>query len=135
MRYKLNTAEVYAEVFDGEAVVMNLGEGLYFSFNAVGSEVWVAVCAGASIEEIARGLEARYAVPSPQAVVDVTDLVERLVERRLILPEPARSVAAFPAAIAGQSYEAPALRVHNDMRDLLALDPPAPSFGSARQRP
>jgi len=55
-RFRPNTAEVAAKVIDGEAIIMNLSNGLYFSLAESGAELWELLECGYSIEESAKVL-------------------------------------------------------------------------------
>ena len=123
-----NQEEVAAEVFDDEAVIMRLTDGAYFNMNRVGGTVWEMIRQDRSLEEAIAAVEfpVREAVHA-QAQTDVQQLVGRLIQERLVTS----SNDGHPAAnqeLEGTDeklpYETPVLHGHDDMGDLLALDPP-----------
>lgn len=128
-RFRLNEAEVTAEVFDGEAIILNLATGAYYSIDKTGGLIWTMVAAGYSLEEAVAALLARYEVSPERARADVERVVEDLVRENLVQTEPgAREAKPLPAAATTNRlpYTAPALNVYRDMGAMLALDPPMP---------
>jgi len=140
-----NTDEVFASVIDGEAIIMNVRSGVYYSTDGVGTLIWTQLEAGASVEEIIAAVVAAYAVPPEQARADVERLARELLEHGIAVdpgeagrppppaPGPSEVAAAMgPDASSRRSYARPTLVVYHDMGDLLALDPPAPETRDLR---
>jgi len=130
-RFTVRTNDVAAKVIDGEAIIINLTNGLYYSLAGVGSEVWTLIEAERSLAEMAAILGARYAVPSGDVATDLERLAQELLDEDLVAiamgdGEP----GAPPAALTGseRAYEPPALQIYRDMAELLALDPPIPGL-------
>lgn len=120
-RHQINAPAVVSEVIDGEAVIMNLLSGHYFSAQGVGAAVWTRVEAGWTVEEIAQELSAKFEVSDVSAAV--RDFVASLQQHGLVVerlsPAPAPSVSVdYP-----QAWSTPTLGVFTDMEDLLLLDP------------
>ena len=130
-RVRPNTADVAAKVIDGEAIIMNLSNGLYFSMDRVGSAVWEMVEAGLSVDEMSSTLDARYEVESDVVQDDVRRLVSELLAEELVLVTDAEpSPAPSDTTAADHPYAPPKLNKYDDMADLLALDPPMPGLGT-----
>jgi len=130
-RLRPNTDDVAAKVIDGEAIIMNLSNGLYFSMDRVGSAVWEMVEAGLSVDEMSSTLDARYDVDGDAIRDDVNRLVAELLAERLVLvteTEPSSPPSTLGAA--DHPYSSPTLNKYDDMADLLALDPPMPGLGT-----
>jgi hypothetical protein len=130
-RLRANDAECAAKVLDGEAVIINLLNGTYYSLDKAGAVVWELAADGGTIAEIVGGLTARYDVDAPRARSDVERLVSELVAERLLVPRDGASRGATSAESSNGSagrlpYDAPLLTTYRDMADLLALDPPMP---------
>jgi hypothetical protein len=91
--------------------------------------VWDWLCQGASVEEIARGLVARYAVQESIAAGAVENFVSDLLAHELLREWPEADPRAVPAAVpspqetARSEWTLPKLDVYSDMKDLLLLDP------------
>jgi hypothetical protein len=130
-RLRPNGAEVAAKVLDGEAIMINLSNGMYYSMDKVGGLIWEAIEQGHSLEEIVLAVLSRYAVSREQAAADVRRLSEELIKENLVVvsdqpPSPQTSQGSFPQQ--KLTYEPPRLNIYRDMGDLLALDPPMPSL-------
>lgn len=126
-----NVAEVAAKVIDGEAIIMNLSNGLYFSMLGSGADVWQLVEQGRSVSEMATVLADRYQGDAAVVQGDVEALVGQLLAENLVTEVDAASSEAEPAwgAVSGP-YATPTLNKYNDMADLLALDPPMPGLAN-----
>ncbi len=125
--------DVIAKVMDGEAVIINLVNGMYYSTDKVGAVIWSLLEGGHSISEAAENVAKRYEIAPDRAVSDISQLVTQLLDERLLLPCEDRQAPAAEGDPSSQreSYETPALQIYSDMGDLLALDPPMPSvFGA-----
>jgi hypothetical protein len=124
--------EVASKVIDGEAIIINLANGVYYSMDKVGALVWDRLQAGYTLDDVVTAVAGAYAVPREQAESNVRELVEELVQENLVIPS--EDSGAHPAAgtIEPQEkvpYEIPKLNIYRDMGDLLALDPPVPGLG------
>ena len=135
--YQPDVARVAAKVMDGEAVIINLETGTYYSLRDAGSRIWELMEAARSLEEIAAVLAREYDVAQAQAAQDARALFQQLEQEQLVARIAPRPEAAEPAVVAAAArasaqgllpYQAPALEVYRDMQDLLALDPPMPGL-------
>ena len=124
--------EVAAKVIDGEAIIINLANGVYYSMDKVGAFVWDLLQAGHTLENVIAAVAGHYDVSRDQAASNVQELVQELVQENLVVSSENGKPAATEA-IAEQSdklaYELPKLNIYRDMGDLLALDPPVPGLG------
>jgi hypothetical protein len=135
-RLRINDEECAARVIDGEAVIINLLNGTYYSLDKVGAVIWESLAEGRTVAETVDAVTARYKVEAARARGDVERLAPQLRDERLLVPADGdRSGAADGAPDAearGEApterlpYEEPALTTYRDMADLLALDPPMP---------
>jgi hypothetical protein len=125
--------DVAAKVMDGEAIIINLANGVYYSTDRSGGLIWAMIERRHNLEEIVAELAARYEVSAGQAREDVDRLVRELFEENLISPcEDGSPMAGdpLPAPQERLPYERPTLNIYRDMGDLLALDPPTPGLGA-----
>src|SRR5712692_9491612 len=76
--------EVAAKVIDGEAIIINLANGVYYSMDKVGGLIWDMVQSGHSLEEIIVVVTERYDVSREQVQADVEALVEELLRENLV---------------------------------------------------
>jgi len=130
-RFRRNDAQVIAKVMDGEAVIINLANGMYYSSEGTGSAVWTLIESGCSLAEMVRWLTDAFDVGTATAQEDLARLIDELVSEELIVavPEDGAGAAAPPRAPQPRRpYTAPVLHIYRDMGDLLALDPPIPAL-------
>jgi hypothetical protein len=123
--------EVVAKVMDGEAVIINLANGRYYSMEKVGGAVWGMIEDGCRLDEIVAVIAARYDVEIARLRADVLQLVTALLREELLSmasddETPLRQPE--PEAAHKLLYETPQLNTYTDMEDLLALDPPTPGL-------
>jgi Coenzyme PQQ synthesis protein D (PqqD) len=129
--FRINDPPVVAETLDGEATIVDLDRGIYYSLNESGSFVWDELGGGADRAVVAAGLASRYSIPTEEAESAVDSLIDELVEQRLIVPS--AEGAAHPSSGGnshapssdgdGQAYSPPVLSTFTDLQDLLLLDP------------
>jgi hypothetical protein len=127
---RANEREVASKVVDGEAILINLANGMYYSMEKVSGLVWSMIMGGSSIARIAEVVAERYSIPVAQAQEDVRRLVEELLADGLIVVGDAEAGASSAPAIddAAGPYEAPNLVKYDDMAEMFALDPPLPEL-------
>jgi hypothetical protein len=137
--FRLAGPDIVGETFeDGEAVVVNLDNGFYFSLNAVGGLVLAGLASGTPLAEVSASLEKRH-VAEPGVIDDaVRDFAIRLVEEGLLAPADApllrtNGQLARHDGLLGMEwpevngertpFEAPTVFAYTDMQDLLLADP------------
>jgi Coenzyme PQQ synthesis protein D (PqqD) len=132
VRLRLRADEVAAKVMDGEAVLINLTSGVYYSMDGTGTAVWELITARCTLREIAEALVARYDVAGPRAQADIQRLATELIEEQLVEVDdgPVTGQTGVGGTPTGsrEPYRVPELQVYRDMADLLALDPPLPDL-------
>ncbi|MBX6364831.1 MAG: PqqD family protein [Gemmatimonadetes bacterium] len=70
---------------DGEAVVLDLKDGVYFGLNATGTQVWTRLQQPCSARELLSALLATYPdLPAEQGEADLLSMLENLQELGLI---------------------------------------------------
>lgn len=128
MRYRVNSGPVISEVIDGEAVIINLTTGNYYSLNESGAAVWSSIeGSAATVDELAAGLTSRYDASAAHAESAVEALIVELEREDLIVASEGNGAsAAAPdeeAPSQRAAFEPPRLEKHTDMQDLILLDP------------
>lgn len=138
-RYQLNSPQVVDEEVDGEIIVINLGNGNYYSLLEEGAEIWQLLSSGKSLGETMQLIESRY--EAEKAVIDtgITQFVAELKKEGLIvlasdvqptnaspLPEVDQDAVSqeLPTSTSVRPvFTAPKLNMYIDMQDLMLLDP------------
>lgn len=134
MRFRVNTPDVIQETLDGEAVIVNLLSGSYYSLDETGSTVLMLVESGARADEIVAGVSARYQGETRVIAQAVEGLLRELRDENLIIPradgDPAGDSGAPVPAANGSSapetrpvFQTPVFRKYTDMQQLLLMDP------------
>jgi hypothetical protein len=135
-RLQPRSADIASKVMDGEAIIINLANGIYYSLDKAGGLVWEQVAAKRTVAETVAAVASRYDVSPARAQSDVERLLAELIEENLVEPcdgEPASPHAAPAPTPRLLAYEPPTLAIYRDMGDLLALDPPTPGLDSPWQ--
>ena len=130
-RIELNSGDVAAKEIDGEILVMNVANGMYYSLDGVSAVAWRLLASGHSLAHVAVALAETYGVDPSSTLADITDLVEHLVDEGLVMVSESPVSAGMPVIVSVDEqtpYTAPRLTAYSDMADLLALDPPMPGL-------
>ncbi len=142
--------DVAAKVIDGEAIIMNLANGYYYSLEGVGAEAWEAIAAGMSLDRVIEHLVSRFDGAPATVRADVMRLAAELLSEGLVRRAvtnngngavadngngawQAAAICADAPTRVVDAYEPPCLFKYTDMAELLALDPPLPGLGPKNQ--
>ena len=128
--YRVNAPKVVHDVIDGEAVLVNLNNGNYYSIDRVGADVWNLVEKRAAVHQIVHHIASLYEGSPEEIEKSIHELLEELHREELIVPDAASKSsegndlhAANGAAGVKPAFEQPRLHKYSDMEDLLLLDP------------
>jgi hypothetical protein len=123
--------EVAAKVIEGEAIIINLASGNYYSLAKTGGLIWEMIQDGCTLEHAIAAVVSRYDVVRERAETDVQSLVAQLLDENLIeISNNGGPVSESRGPVADRTaYVAPHLNIYREMGDLLALDPPVPGLG------
>ena len=129
-RFRVNTPTVTHETIDGEAVIINLDSGNYYSLVEVGSLIWGLVEKGASANELQNLVQQTYQGDASDIDRGVQELLAQLQQENLIVPcdGAGEAVDLTGAAPTNNNHEKPSfnpplLHKYSDMQELLLLDP------------
>lgn len=128
-RFRVNTPTVTHETIDGEAVIINLDSGNYYSLVDVGSFIWGLVDHGASANEVQNLVLQTYEGSATDIDRGVQELLVQLQLENLIVPvDESTMVALDQIAPSNNNHEKPlfnppSLHKYSDMQELLLLDP------------
>jgi hypothetical protein len=111
--FTINSFSVIHNVIEGEAVVMNLDTGLYFSFNPPASQIWEKVSEGNFDETAIRA----FAGPQNQHFLDF------LVDQKLVSREIASGASEHNQSPLSPLDGTAEWDTFSDMKELLLLDP------------
>ena len=120
---RANRPDVLDEIFDGEAVLVNLHRGTYYALNASATEVWNALSPGRRPETAIGLLAARHATDRGAVGALITPFVAQLLEEGLLVAADEEGPEPDPLPAPKNELAAPELQRFDDMQDLLLLDP------------
>jgi hypothetical protein len=116
---------------EGEAILINLANGIYYSMDKVGGKIWECIELEQRLEQIIETVVASYDVSQDRAKKDIESLLSQLLEENLIVLKENGESTSFNGGEQPKNtlpYESPTLNIYRDMGDLLALDPPMPGM-------
>lgn len=111
-------------MIDGEAVIMNMDSGHYFSARGLAGVLWEWTIAGHTLDAMTTAVSSVW--PAEKVHDDVRAFVQSLQSHALVIAAPSAPASALApdgALPATGRYEPPRLDVFTDMQDLLLLDP------------
>ena len=128
-RYQLGSEGVVAKVMDGEAIIINLDTGVYYSMDKVGALAWSLLESGHDLTQCIDVVAVKCGAAPEQVSGDLQRLVQELVDENLLV----HSSGDAALVVDNETemvlpYETPILNIYRDMGDLLALDPPTPGL-------
>ena len=127
-RFRVNTPTVTHETIDGEAVIINLDSGNYYSLVETGSLIWALVERGASAGEMQNVVQQTFHGDATDIDRGVQELLAQLQQENLIVPVDDTPAADLNEVLPSNGHEkplfrAPLLNKFSDMQELLLLDP------------
>jgi hypothetical protein len=125
-RFQVNSPNVIHEIIDGEAILVNLENGSYYSIDRLGAVIWDLVEKGMSRDQIFQAMDSRYEGERGEIERSVQALFDELLAEQLILVSDEAPAEGHVPEKNGQKNEvfvAPVLHKYTDMEDLLLLDP------------
>ncbi len=123
--FRLNAPQVVSETIDGEAVVVNLATGTYYSITGDSILLWDAIVSGATVEDIAAAASRVTGSTAEDALAAVEGFCESLTAQGLI--SQSEDEPDFRGAVelsgGGAGLLTPSFDTYSDMQDLVLLDP------------
>lgn len=117
-RYKINEPDVTFETFEGELLVINLGNGNYHSLRGSAVHIWPALAEGYTVAEIATIWAAQQ-----DHTASIQTFVDQLVSENLMVPRADEPDKPLQTPTDAGEFSVPTLENYTDMQDLLMLDP------------
>jgi len=130
--------EIASQVLEGEAIIINLATGLYYSLDGSGALVWSMLQRGATVVDMTAALARAYGIAAERARADVEALLADMEAESLVAEKAAPPHALEPAAEPAaprRAYAAPHLQRYSDMERFFALDPPLPVLDDESEKP
>lgn len=123
--FELNSPHIVQELFDDEAVIIDLESGHYYSLEQSGVVVWKLLLHGLGVDVVVGQLAALYARPESELQPIIEQFVGQLEQEKLIVATTRPETPSEPVTIPKitHPFTPPILNKYSDMQDLLALDP------------
>lgn len=128
-RFKPRTPDVIHEIIDGEAVIVNLANGKYYSTDKSGAFIWSLIDQGLPVQQVILTVADHYTGDMERIEKGVHQIIEQLQQEQLITTdfwEDENPAGHFDIKFQLQGkppFEDPILHLYTDMEDLLLLDP------------
>ena len=125
-QFEVNAPHIVGEVIDGEAIIMDLKSGHYYSCLNIGAAIWRGIEAGMDTAGLPGLLRGRFPDSGDEVARDVAAFLAQLQEYQLIRPagpDAAGSGTTGDLFDGIDAYASPELQAYTDMKDLLLLDP------------
>lgn len=129
-RYRVEGGRIAARIIDGEAIMIDLSSGRYYSLVGSGALVWALLERGHGIDATVDQVATHYGVARERVEADLDVLIGKLLAEGVVVEvADAGEPAPLEAGLVPEGeYATPALEAYDDMEDLLALDPPLPTL-------
>jgi len=130
-----NTEFIASKVLDGEAILINLQTGVYYSFNPVAGLIWSMASGSVTTEAASDLISKHFDVSTAAVMADVQSFLDELRAEGLarITERPIQTTIELPDLPTQKpAYSRPSFEKFTDMMEMFALDPPLP--GLARKQ-
>jgi Coenzyme PQQ synthesis protein D (PqqD) len=122
-RFVLNSPAVIGESIDGEVMVINLVNGIYYNLAGTAAAVWPLLTAGVPIQLIIDHVAQASAADPATIATDLAAFADQLLAEAIVrVVDEAQPVSSMPV-MAAATYTGFALNRYDDMRALLVVDP------------
>jgi hypothetical protein len=124
----INPRKVVHETIDGEAILIQLETGSYYSLEGSGPDILQLVDAGTTRQNAVSALESRYGANGGALASAIEHLIDELAAEELIevgeeAPDGAGVEGEGPTADHNGGFKTPVLLKFTDLQELLLLDP------------
>jgi len=114
-------AALAAEEFEGETVLIDVAQGLYYSLRGSATDVWRAFAGQRNVTDVVDTLCAQLAGADRPSLEQA---VSSMREHALLVPAPEGQAGTPEKVVAAfVPFATPVVEVFNDLADLIAIDP------------
>jgi len=129
--FRINSPKIVYEIIDGEAVIINMDLGHYYSADQVGAVIWERIGRIASLGDLVEAVARCYSGSREQIEGTVSQFLAELQRENLIITTTPPEKLATESESIGESqgtsgkpaFIQPILNKYTDMEYLLLLDP------------
>jgi hypothetical protein len=125
--FRIKRPDIVHETIDGETVIVNLENGVYYSLQNAGVDVWNMIETGANLQELTDLMAQQFDGTREEIEQALNDLLIVLQKEGLVEPASAKqTVSKKPQTVTkGEKvkFTPPILEKFSDLQELLLLDP------------
>ncbi len=122
-RLTINVTHVVHETIDGEAILIHLGTGTYYSLDGVGAELWGLLSNGTDRDDALAASLVRYEGEPGEIEAGVSKLVRDLLDAGLLVEDGASNGSASGLPEGRVPFTTPVLHTYTDMQEFMLVDP------------
>jgi hypothetical protein len=112
---------VFAEEFDGETVLIDVENGLYFSLAGAAADLWRSFTPAREPETVVAAMTSSLQGADPKALQDL--MAQMQAHGLLVSAPPVDSTTLAPLVFAASHFQTPVLQVFSDLAELIVIDP------------
>ncbi|MDR0534443.1 MAG: PqqD family peptide modification chaperone [Verrucomicrobiales bacterium] len=121
--YKLNEEEMFCDIADNFAIIINSKTGIYYGINTLGTAIFEYLLKGASTGAILTALRQIPGTPA-DAEEKLQAFVKKLTDYQIIISGPSSEQSVtLDARLAAQDAFTPDVSEYSDAQELLLADP------------
>lgn len=113
--------KVFAEEFDGEIVLIDVENGLYFSLAGAAADLWRSFTPAREPETVLAAMASSLQGADPKALQDL--MAQMQTHGLLVTAPPVDSATLAPLVFAASHFQPPVLQVFSDLAELIVIDP------------
>lgn len=123
--YRINDAKMFYDYADGQAVIINFTNGVYFGFNQLGSLALDRILSGASKEAVAESF--RNISGCPEDISErLTAFIIEMIDKEILLEDEASAVNTdafvINATVKPEDFDL-TMEEYSDVQEIIMADP------------
>jgi len=125
-KYRINESKAISETIDGEAIIVNLDTGFYYSANKTATIIWNEIQENNSIKNISHFFLNHYEVDEDTLEKYMTEIISLFLKDDLILksePDSSPDSIGNPTNRIKETFIIPKIERYDDMAGALMSDP------------
>ena len=120
---QLNDGTFSSEIIDGELILLNRYEGIYYSAGGSIAEIWPMLVSGASLASVIDEAKQMFDGKPEGIAAEILGLVKTLVEENIVFQIPPGESAEVRSGTPARPFAPFNFEKYADLQDILTLDP------------
>ena len=121
---EINGDDAVSEVMDGEAIIINMATGCYYSLDGAGGLIWELLQKGpASASALARVLQSTFAGGPATLQDEIQSILDEMKAEGLVVDSEKPAAMHEAGSVKPRPYAPAVLNKYTDLEALLLLDP------------